>query len=385
MTEKPHVSRRRFIGAAGLAATGVAANVPLVGSLPASALENVVGANEYLRLGWLGVGRRGTSLLNAALASVSVSTLKVSAICDLHAERRQAAVSKCGGMNPIGVADYHELVERKDVDAVVIATPIHLHSEHAVAALSAGKHVYCEKPLGRNPEEVKAVYDAVKRSGRRFQVGFQWRYQGGFRAFVDTVQSGTVGDVRLVLAQRHAGGYPTDGWYVDRNLSGDLIVEQAVHEMNIFCWMLKSHPLRAAGFGGINELRGVPPERTSMDHYVLSYEFPRNVTLRYSHCIYSPSGFDDGLRFTIYGSDKRGAEYRGTSLSVTQNGKRTPVKLAPWGNATQAAIQAFAQAVREDSEPLCNVDAGRAATLMAILGRTALHERRVVEWDEVAF
>ena len=126
MTEKPHVSRRRFIGAAGLAATGVAANVPLVGSLPASALENVVGANEYLRLGWLGVGRRGTSLLNAALASVSVSTLKVSAICDLHAERRQAAVSKCGGMNPIGVADYHELVERKDVAAVVIATPIHL-------------------------------------------------------------------------------------------------------------------------------------------------------------------------------------------------------------------------------------------------------------------
>ena len=69
---------------------------------------------------------------------------------------------------------------------------------------------------------------------------------------------------------------------------------------------------------------------------------------------------------------------------MTQNGKRTPVKLAPWGNATQAAIQAFAQAVREDSEPLCNVDAGRAATLMAILGRTALHERRVVEWDEVA-
>ncbi len=190
--------------------------------------------------------------------------------------------------------------------------------------------------------------------------------------------------MNFVDAKRHVGGYPTSGWYVDRNLSGDLIVEQAVHEMNVFCWMLKSHPLRAAGFGGINELRGVPKERSIMDHYALSFEFPHDITLRYSHCVYAPSGFG-GLNMHVYGSDKKGASLEGTTeLYVTQEGRRSKVEMERWGDATAAAIQHFAKSIREDTEPLCNVDAGRLATLMAILGRTAIHEKRVVEWSEVA-
>ncbi|MBI4603340.1 MAG: Gfo/Idh/MocA family oxidoreductase [Planctomycetes bacterium] len=380
MPSRNGYTRRRFIRTAGIAAGGA-----LLSGLPAGSLAGVPGANEFLRLGWVGVGGRGSSLLRHALNLVSVSTLQVAAICDIDAAARQRAVAACGAMKPAGIQDYRELLERKDVDAVIIATPIHLHAEHAVAVMKAGKHCYCEKPLGRTPQEVKAVHEAVKAAGKKFQVGFQWRYHNGFLALVDAVQGGAVGKVHFVTAARHVGGYPTSGWYVDRSLSGDLIVEQAVHEMNIFCWMLKAHPLRAAGFGGINALKDVPPGRTIMDHYGVTYEFPEGIDLQYSHCVYTPSGFG-GLHQTVYGSDGRGVSLEDTTrLSLTKDGKKTTtqIPLPPDQDATEAALQSFAQSIREDKEPLANVDAGRNATLMAILGRTAIHERRVAEWREM--
>jgi len=374
------VSRRRF-----LAAGGVAAGLPLIAAgLPASSLANVAGANEFLRLGWIGVGGRGTSLLGAALDSVSVSTLKVAAICDIDAAARERAISKCGAMNPVGIDDYRDLVSRQDVDAVFVATPIYLHPEHACGVVSAGKHCYCEKPLAPTAAGVKQVYDCVKHAGKKFQVGFQWRYHSGFLGLVDQVQSGAVGKPSFVSAFRHVGGYPESGWYVDREKSGDLIVEQAVHEMNVFCWMLRAHPLRAAGFGGINALEGRPEGRTMMDSYGVTYEFPENLRLNYTHVIFAAPGFG-GLGLTVYGERHRACVLEETTeLFVAKDGKKERIELPPLSDATELAIQSFAQSIRDDREPLANVDAGRHATLMSILGRTAIHERRVVEWSEVA-
>jgi predicted dehydrogenase len=379
MSRKNTVTRRRFLQAAGAAAGG-----PLLAAMPSIAAEGVLGANEFLRLGWIGVGDRGSALLRHALDCVSSATLKVTAICDIDRAARERAIGRCGAMKPAGAADYRELLARSDVDAVFIATPIHLHAEHAVAALKAGKHVYCEKPLGPTATDVKAVHEAVKAAGKKFQVGFQWRYHQGFVALVDAVEAGKVGKPRFVAAQRHISGYPTSGWYVDRNLSGDLIVEQAVHEMNVFCWMLKSHPIRAAGLGGINVLEDVPPGRTIMDHYAVTFEFPDEVKVAYSHCIYTPPGFG-GLFQAVYGTDARGVILEDTTrLSVTENGKRVPVDMPPMRDATEQAILSFVKCIREDREPLANVEAGRNATLMAILGRTAIHERRTAEWTEIA-
>jgi myo-inositol 2-dehydrogenase / D-chiro-inositol 1-dehydrogenase len=379
MIRKKSVTRRRFLKAAGVAAGG-----PFLAGLPSVASGGILGANEFLRLGWIGVGDRGSALLRHALDCVSSATLKVTGICDIDPAARERAIGKCGAMKPSGVADYKELLERSDVDVVFIATPIHLHAEHATAALKAGKHVYCEKPLGSTPRDVKAVYDAVKASQKRFQVGFQWRYHQGFLALVEAVQGGKAGKPCFVAAQRHVSAYPTSGWYVDRNLSGDLIVEQAVHEMNVFCWMLKSHPLRAAGIGGINALKDVPPGRTIMDHYAVTFEFPEAITVAYSHCIYTPQGFG-GLYQAVYGTGGRGVILEDTTrLSVSQDGKRVPVEMPPMRDATELAILSFVKCIREDQEPLANVEAGRNATLMAILGRTAIHERRVAEWSDVA-
>lgn len=379
MMTRKHLTRRRF-----LTATGVAASAPLFAGLPASSLSRIQDANEFLRLGWIGVGGRGTSLLRHALNSASESTLSVTAICDIDQGARERAIGMCGALKPAGIEDYRKLLERDDVDVVFIATPIHLHAEHAVAAMEAGKHCYCEKPLGRNPEDVKRVYDAVKKAGKKFQVGFQWRYHQGFLGLVETVQGGKIGKVNFVLGRRHISGYPTEGWYGDPSLSGDLIVEQAVHEMNIFGWMLDANPLRAVGCGGINALKNRPPGRKLMDHYAVTYDFPKDITVTYTHCVYTPPGFG-GLYQEVYGSEGRGAILEDTvRLSVTKDGQRAAVEMPAMRDATELAIQSLARSIREDQEPLANVDAGRRATLMAILGRTAIYERRAVEWKEVA-
>ena len=381
-TPKKKVSRRKFIKKSGLLSS-----VPVIAAgLPASSLANVQDANEFLRLGWIGVGGRGTSLLDRALRSVSVSTLKVNAICDIDPKARARGIRMCGAMKPAGIHDYKELLARKDIDAVFVATPIYLHPEHAVAVLESGKHCYCEKPLGPTPEGVKKIYDAVKKSGKKFQVGFQWRYHSGFLGFVDQLQGGAVGKTSFINSARHVGGYPEKegSWYMDRKLSGDLIVEQAVHEMNVFCWALDAHPLRAAGFGGINALEGRPKGRSMMDSYGVTYEFPGNIRLNYTHVIYAASGFG-GLYMTVFGDAGKALELEGTvNLSVTKDGKKTKVDLPPLKDSTELAIQSFARSIREDKEPLANVDAGRHATLMSLLGRTAIHEKRVVEWKEVA-
>ncbi len=379
-SRKTTVSRREF-----LQKSSAAAGVPLIAAgLPAASLANVQDANEFLNLGWIGVGGRGTSLLNRALRSVSVSTLKVTGICDINPAHRDRAIKMCGAMKPVGIHDYRELISRKDVDAVFVATPIYLHPEHATAVLNAGKHCYCEKPLGPTSEGVKQIYDTVKRTKLKFQVGFQWRYHDGFLAFVDTIQSGAIGKPTFLTGMRHLYSYPESGWYPNRDLSGDLIVEQAVHEMNIFCWMLKSHPVRACGFGGLEALTGRPEGRTMMDHYAAVWEFPENIHINYTHCIYAGRGYG-GLFQEVHGVANKTCRLEGTyQLSISGGDKRTDIKLPPLTDSTEKAIQHFAWSIRNDKEPLCNVDAGRHATLMAILARTAIHEKRVVEWKEVA-
>ena len=88
---------------------------------------------------------------------------------------------------------------------------------------------------------------------------------------------------------------------------------------------------------------------------------------------------------TVFGDAGKALELEGTvNLSVTSKGKKTKVDLPPLKDSTELAIQSFARSIREDKEPLANVDAGRHATLMSLLGRTAIHEKRVVEWKEVA-
>src|SRR5579863_1601357 len=131
--------------------------------------------NDTVRVGFIGVGNRGSFLLRHML---TVPGIKVVAICDLDPARLTAAIDSAtaAGHSPEGYAEYRKLLERNDIDAVVIATPVDLHKGMAIAALEVGKNVYCEKPMAVTPEDCRQVVNAASSAKGIFQAGFQLRH-----------------------------------------------------------------------------------------------------------------------------------------------------------------------------------------------------------------
>ena len=157
----------------------------------------------------IGVGGRGSFLLGGVLRQPNA---KVIALCDIKPDRLDKAATTAARDNPATFPDWRRIIDNKDVDAVFIATPPYLHSEMAIAAIKAGKNVYCEKPLGVTPAQVRALLEAAKGNTKVFVAGQQLRSQKQFQEIVRKIQEGVIGDVIMVKAQRHANAdLPHDG------------------------------------------------------------------------------------------------------------------------------------------------------------------------------
>src|SRR6266849_1544102 len=184
--------------------------------------------NDTVRVAVIGVGNRGSYLLQNIL---KVPGIKVVAVCDLDAERlakAEAAVSATGN-KPATYTDFRKMLdERKDIDATLIATPVDTHKMIAIDALEVGKNVYCEKPMATNAEDVRLMVNAAKSAKGIFQAGFQLRHDPNRRAAMQFIHSGGIGKVLFLQGYRHTSDLPRDTpWYFDRKRSGDNIIEQA--------------------------------------------------------------------------------------------------------------------------------------------------------------
>jgi predicted dehydrogenase len=190
--------------------------------------------------------------------------------------------------------------------------------------------------------------------------------------------------VLFLQAYRHGGDLPrTTPWYFDRSRSGDNIVEQACHIIDIYNWVMKTHPVRAYGSGGINLFVNEPPGRTTMDNYTVIFEYPNDVRFSFSHLYFDPPGFT-GIQERAFGADASIDLPKALVYNRTQKG--APQKLAVEGegeDSTLRSVAAFLDNARGRKQPLNDADSGRSATLTGILGRTSIYERRVVEWSEL--
>ena len=355
-------------------------------ALGGPALLSSQSPNDQLRVGIIGVGGRGTSLLRRIVISPGV---KLVAICDIDPEAVQRALEIAKDHNPETITDFRKLLDRKDIDAVFVATPVNLHKEMAVAALEVHKHLYLEKPMGRTAEDVEAIYRASKTSRGLLQLGFQLRYDTKRAAAVRHIREGGIGKIVYMQADRHTGDLPRHKkWYFDASISGNMIVEQAVHILDIMNWLADGHPVKAYGSGGINAYRDTPPGRTTYDHYAVIYEYPNDIRLSFSHIFVDPAGFS-GIKERVWGSDyaidlPSATRYK---LEPQSRSAAKPEELEvenDGSNMNQRAVDAFMKHVRASSEPLNNAEWGRMATLGAIMGRTAIEEQRIVRWDELA-
>jgi len=206
MSGSDPVNRRQFLGKTSLLAA--AAAVGGASKVGAQLNDSAAVSLKPVRLGFIGVGIRGTLLMEAA-AGIAGVEIKAAADCYKgHLARAQELVTPV----PAVTGDYREILSRADVDAVMIATPDHWHLKMTQDALAAGKHVYVEKPMTHAWEEGEAFIEAVEKSGKVVQVGSQYVSMGCARKAAALVKSGQLGRITLVEGRLHRNS-ATGAWY----------------------------------------------------------------------------------------------------------------------------------------------------------------------------
>jgi predicted dehydrogenase len=296
----------------------------------------------------------------------------------------------------------------KDVDAVIIATPCDLHAEMSAACLEAGKYVYCEKPLGVTPEQVKLAVQAARRSKAYLQIGQQLRYFATMRDAIRQIHEGIAGRSYIIKAHRHSGrSRPNPAqpprrrlpWYGDVKRSGDLIVENAVHNLDACNWIADSKPVSAFGHGKKYFPQPVPAGTAMMDGFSVEYVYENDIHVDYSQISFHPrmlKTLPSGMWYTVYG--EQGAVYLTHSSAMFYDlyGESEPRDMLSvavkelakkWENngakEGENAMSDFYACVREKREPFAGIQVAAIAALTAIMGRDAIYKGRSVTWKEM--
>jgi predicted dehydrogenase len=369
-------SRRDFVKASGVAA---AAGISIVKP------EQVRGsqANAALTLGLIGCGGRGMYVSGLFAKN---EFLKVTAVCDIYEDRLAAAREKYTGAKEYKA--YKDLLA-SDVDAVLIATPAFLHPEHFEAAVNAKKHIFLEKPVGVDSKGVQRVINAAKRADptKRISVDFQQRYGKDYRKAYEIVKSGELGAIKAVRAAWIGGGPPIRSghpqseekirnWFFYRELSGDIIIEQDCHNIDVVNWFTGMHPVKASGYGS----QMVRKVGDILDNLSLSYSFPNDMVFSYSANQIVKGGFQDVSEtfmcengsittsrrgYTVYRDPKTPPEVVTTKYDITNDNVIEFIEGARTGKIENAALWAA------------------ESTYVAIMGQQAIYSGKEKTWDQI--
>jgi predicted dehydrogenase len=221
-------TRREFIKktttAAAVVATANLFKTPVYGQSQAPSTGKVIGANDKIAVAVIGIGAGiGQNHLKGIYGEANYNNVVVAAACDLFNRRRDWAQKTASLASADVYTDYRKILDRKDIDAVVIATHDPWHAPISIAAMETGKHVYCEKPMSRYLGEAFQVHDAVKRTGRIFQVGTQGCSAGAWQKCAELIQGGKIGE--LVWGQGYYCRNSVGGEWNDKPFVPDFIAE----------------------------------------------------------------------------------------------------------------------------------------------------------------
>ncbi len=198
-----------------------------------------------MRFGLIGCGAIG-ELRGRALAAIEDQRLV--AVSDLDTTRAAAVASPHGALVE---TDWRRLVERDDVDAVVVSTPPSLHAEMTIHSLESGKHVLCEKPLARNPDECRRMIEAAERNGRVLATGFNYRFYPSVAKARELFDSGVIGDLDHIRAYTgySASDHGDQVWLHDAKImGGGTLRDNGIHLIDLTCYFL-GEPQEVRGFG----------------------------------------------------------------------------------------------------------------------------------------
>ena len=398
----------------------------------------VLGANDRVRLGFIGVGNRGDQVLDGFLAHKDA---EVVAVCDIHQPYMDFAAKKIGG-SPRQFKDYRKLLEMKDVDAVVIATPDHWHALQMIHACQAGKDVYVEKPLSLVVAEGRRMVEAAERHKRVVQVGLQRRSSDFCREAVDFIRGGGIGKVTAVRAfhiqnewPKGIGKPPNEAppadfdweawlgpapkvpynknrafyrfrWFYD--YSGGQLTNMGVHYLDMIHWALgHDAPTAVTAMGGdfaVEDNREIPDTLEVIWQYQNSQGGGALVSftqINASAPLASARNCDVEFRGTKGALYLMGDGYEVVPDDITPNefpvrtpldrtiqrgwraGQRPMIAAKKVEGRTQDAHHArnFLDCVRSRERCHCDIETGHRSTSATLLGNIAYKTKSYLEWD----
>ncbi|HOF48280.1 MAG TPA: Gfo/Idh/MocA family oxidoreductase [Verrucomicrobiota bacterium] len=407
MSQSSNLSRRSFLRTA----TATALATPLLLPDRIWSAESGVQPNSRVAMGFIGVGTQGRHLLNSFLPH---GNIQVVAVCDVDTTRREhhkqkveefyAAKQDKTFKGCAAYTDFRELLERKDIDAVVIATPDHWHAYPVVAAANAGKDIYCEKPLSLTIHEARAMVNAVRKNERVFQTGSMQRSDGAFWKGCTLVRNGKIGRIKEVYA--NVGGpskwcdLPEEpmepgldwnmwlgpapqrpynsvlsprgvhthfpNWRGYREYSGGGMTDWGAHHFDIAQWGL--------GMDESGPVEITPPD--GKDIKQLRYTYANGSVLIHGGL----KGYNFGVVFV--GTDGKVCVDRGRFKAEPEslekeNFDALPVQLYKSNNH----YKDFVDCIRTRKRPICDVEVGARSVTVCHLGNLAYWNTRALKWD----
>jgi myo-inositol 2-dehydrogenase / D-chiro-inositol 1-dehydrogenase len=376
------VNRRRFLGCSAAASLALSqGNLAEAAGIDAEA--------RPVRLGVIGVGNRGTALLRALL---ELPGTPIVAVCDpepKHRQRGQGIIEKARGQRPDAYDDPRRVLDRTDIDAVIVAIPCDAHEAVYRDAIMASKHLYAEKPLALTLAGCdRLIAAADKAPNLAVHVGFQRRSNPRFQDGVELIGRGELGALIEARATWTSSNGPMNGhggWLGRRDRSGDWMVEHAVHVWDILQWFTRESPVRASGWGRRGLFAKTDPLRDVTDHYGVELEWADGFHASFVQSWVAPA--DDGFTgssLRVMG-EEGGFDFVSGALTFRDRARpRQTIQPGPQADS-RMALEAFLASVRSDSTiapPLSLADA-RAATEIGLLVRKTVDLQRVVGLDEI--
>ncbi|MCX7602681.1 MAG: Gfo/Idh/MocA family oxidoreductase [Bryobacteraceae bacterium] len=355
-------------------------------------------ANSTVEVGIVGCGGRGNWI---APFFPEFAGARVVALADVQRANLEATAEKLKvepGRAYLGPDAYLRLAESK-LDAVVIETPTIYHPEQGLAAVKAGKHVFMAKPVAVDVPGCRTVLESGELARQKklsFWVDFQSRARDAYKETVERVRRGDIGKPAFAQAYYHAGrpwrdkGTPEMdpeqrrilNWFGDRVLSGDIIVEQNIHVIDIANWLLGARPVKAHGTGGRTDWRGTANDYgDAWDHFAVTFWYPDGVHASFNSHQLNGALSDLCVRvFGIHGCAD--THYGGMIRIVGKNPWMGAEKDDTFRGGAIQNVKDFIASIRE-SKPIYNYEASVESNLTAILGRTAAYREATVTWDEM--
>ena len=385
-------TRRQF-----LASTSAAAIAGAASSFAAP-------ARDEIKIALVGCGGRGTGAANQNL-NVDKG-LKLVAMADISRDRLDKSLKILQTQHPgqvdvsmasqfIGFDAYKEAIARADL--VLVTSPQGFHPYHLAEAVRQGKHVFVEKPLAVDAPGVRRVLEAAaeaKKKNLKIGVGLQRHHQKGYQEALKRLHEGAIGDITSMtcywLGNARAGlerlpgetelQYQLRNWYYFTWISGDFIVDQHIHNIDIINWIKGGHPIRAQGMGG-RQVRNDPKLHGQIfDHHFVEYEYPDGSKL-FSQCRQGQPGTHQIVSEHAVGTKGRADLNMQNRLFRITGANPWELKLAKAEDGHQLEHFPLIEAIRNDT-PYNELEQAAMSTMTAIMGRMATYSGKLIEWDE---